>query len=91
MEVLDERAVDLDDLGSHQRHVPQPGITGAGVVERDSRAARAQGRQLIVEAHDVGDQLLLGDFDHDVPLRSAGSTSSTAAEPSDDGSRLIER
>jgi len=65
MEVLDERAVDLDDLGSHQRHVPQPGITGAGVVERDSRAARAQGRQLIVEAHDVGDQLLLGDLDHD--------------------------
>ena len=62
-QVLDERAVDLDDVHGKALEIGERRITGAEVVERDAHAA---GAQLAEHAFDRGrrvEQQALGDLD----------------------------
>ena len=61
----DERAVELDQVGREPHDVLEPGVAGAGVVDRDAPAARPHVGERGVEARVVGQQLVLGDLDHE--------------------------
>ena len=75
VDVADQGPVELDDVGAHPHQLLEPGVAGAGVVDRDQRAALAQvgdrGRERVV----VGDELVLGDLDHD-PRRGLPASAS---------------
>ena len=42
VDVADQRPVELDDVGAHPHQLLEAGVAGAGVVDRDLRAALAQ-------------------------------------------------
>ena len=78
---LDQRAVELDHVGAHQRYVPRPGIAGAGVVQlRSAPLFRAGSEQLRRQPGMVGDQLLLGDLDHDAGACPPAARASSCAQ-----------
>jgi len=66
VDVLDERAVELDHVGLHPHHLLQTRVAGAGagVVDGDAGAALAQGAQHRLQPVVLKDLLLLGDLDH---------------------------
>ena len=59
-------AVELDDVGLHPHQLLEAGVAGAGVVDRDPRAALAQVGDRLLERVVVGHDLVLGDLDHDL-------------------------
>ncbi len=61
-----ERAVDLEDVRRDADHLLEPGVAGAGVVERDARAALAQLGQARLERLLGREQLVLGELDDHV-------------------------
>ena len=72
MNRLGQVAVELHDVGPDPHRLGKPGVTGAGVVERDQGAALAQLGEGASEVVVVGDELVLRDLDHDpVQIRRA--------------------
>jgi hypothetical protein len=61
----DQRAVHLDDVRAQADQLLEAGVAGAGVVERDPRAALAQRGQLELERAVLGERLVLGELDRD--------------------------
>ena len=76
---VDERAVELEDVGRDADQLLQAGVAGARVVERDARAAGAQRGQPSSSALLGAEQLVLGQLDHDTRERSSGSAACTTA------------
>ena len=62
---VDQRAVELEDVGRDADDLLQAGVARAGVVERDARAAGAQRGQLGLELALGAEQLVLGELDDD--------------------------
>ena len=71
IDLVDEIAVDLDDVRAHPHELLEPGVAGAGVVDGDHRSALAQVGDRGGERLVVGDELVLGDLD-DQSLEVAG-------------------
>ena len=65
MDALDQVAIELDDVGAHPHHLLQPGVAGAGVVDRDPGAAVPKLRDRSREGLVVRHELVLGDLDHE--------------------------
>ena len=61
-----QRAVDLEDVGRDADQLLQAGVAGAGVVERDAGAARAQLGEARLERLLGREQLVLGELDDHV-------------------------
>jgi hypothetical protein len=61
----DEGAVDLEDVRRDADQLLEAGVPGAGVVERDPRAAGAQLAEAEVEQVLGAEQLVLRELDHD--------------------------
>src|ERR1035437_198959 len=72
-DVADDLAIDLDDGRLQGRDDVEAGVAGAGVVYGEAEAEAAKGADLLLEAREVGDGLLLGAFDHELAWRKAGS------------------
>src|SRR4051794_14973180 len=63
-----ERAVELEDLRVHARHVAEGGEAGADVVDRDAHAMPTQAPERLVELGVVLHRLMLGELDDDRAL-----------------------
>ena len=62
-EVSDERAVDLDRVHRQALQVPQRGVSGAEIVQRDAAASITQGIDEPGALFDVVERRGLGNFD----------------------------
>ena len=62
---VDQRAVELEDVGRDADQLLQARVAGAGVVERHPGAAAAQGGELGLQLARGAEQLVLGQLDHD--------------------------
>ena len=85
-----ERAVELEDVGLDADELLQPRVAGAGVVDGDPRAARAQRGELDVERV-VGRESSSSVSSITMSLRSSGSTAATSGETSAAGLTLSVR
>ena len=66
MDPVDQRPVELDQVGAQAHELLESGVAGAHVVDRDPGAHGTQPRQGGLETSPLGHQLVLGDLDHDV-------------------------
>ena len=85
---VDQRAVELEDVGRDPDDLLQARVARAGVVERDPRAAGAQRGQLGLELALGAEQLVLGELDRRSRSGPRGSAARTGAESSARGETL---
>ena len=86
-----QRAVELDDVRLQAHDVGQAGVAGAGVVDGEARAAPAQVGERVGDRGVVGDELVLGDLDHEAVEAVGQRRAAPRRESSDDGLRLTVR
>jgi len=65
VDAVDERNVELDEIGLEVRNGAQAGVPAPGVVDRKAIAAFAQGLQPLAKLRVVLDRRALGDLDDD--------------------------
>ena len=71
-DAVDDRAVELDDVGTGQDDVAQRGEARPDVVDRQPHASRAQRCERVVERGVVEDPVVLGQLEDDPVEREAG-------------------
>ena len=65
VDVLGDRPVHLDDVGTETEDVAEGGVPRAGVVDGESNAACSDHAELLLGPLVVGDASVLGDLDDD--------------------------